>query len=73
MSLIVSLGNLAATGASISPTAIVNAPTPNGVVPLAGAVIDIAEPLKCCPDVNLISPPTIPTVTFLESKLELVV
>mgnify|MGYP007059492910 CR=1 FL=1 len=58
-----SSGSDAATASSTSPTA-GNLPTPNGVVPLAGAVIDIADVDKCCPDVNLISLLTILTVTF---------
>ena len=45
-----------------------NLPTPNGVVPLVGAAKDIAEFLVLFPDVNLISPLTIPTLTAFSNK-----
>ena len=73
LSRIVSCGNLAATGLSI--LAITGTePTPKGVVsPALGAANNIAEVLKWLPDVNLISPLTIPTETFSPKIAELVV
>ena len=45
-----------------------NLPTPKGVVPPLGAANAIAEPDKNCPDVNLTSPLTIPTVILFSNK-----
>ena len=64
-----SSGSFAATAPSMLPIAGI-LPTPNGVVPPPlGAAKAIAEVDKCCHDVNLKSPPTIPTETLFSNKL----
>ena len=69
LSIIVSGGNLDATGASTLAMA-GKRPTPNSVVPDVGAASKIADVDRWEPDVNLTSPLTILTVTYFSNKLE---
>ena len=68
-SYVTSSGNIDSRAASIEPTAGILPVPKNSAVPDDPAVSAIADVERCDPDVNLISPSTIPTVTFFSYRL----